>query len=130
MKADETVESRAKALDIAAHVLHMLATEVPSAKQQSFAAHNLADVALVGFSHQPVSLANAFEKPIQSDNKGGFREPSIKELNNYWDKVHRGYGLIERCAEFALDSVVLPTGVLTKPTLPELESWLRNNGQV
>ncbi len=129
MKSDETAESRTKALNIAAHVLHMLATEVPSAKQQSFAAHNLADVALVGFSHQPVSLANAFEKPIQVDNKGGFREPSIKELNSYWDKVHRGYGLIERCSEFALDSVVLPTGILTKPTLPELESWLRNNGQ-
>jgi CRISPR system Cascade subunit CasC len=129
MKSDETAESRTKALDIAAHVLHMLATEVPSAKQQSFAAHNLADVALVGFSHQPVSLANAFEKPIQVDNKGGFREPSIKELNSYWDKVHRGYGLIERCAEFALDSVVLPSGVLTKSTLPELESWLRSNGR-
>jgi len=129
MKADETADSRLKALDIAAHVLHMLATEVPSAKQQSFAAHNLADVALVGFSHQPVSLANAFEKPIQADNKGGFREPSIKELHGYWDKVHRGYGLIERCAEFALDSVSLPVGIDVKPSLPELENWLRSNGQ-
>jgi len=129
MKADETAESRSKALDIAARVLHMLATEVPSAKQQSFAAHNLADVALVGFSHQPVSLANAFEKPIQADNKGGFREPSIKELNSHWDKVHQGYGLVERCAEFALDNVVLPSGIDAKPSLPGLESWLRNNGQ-
>ena len=129
MKSEETADSRAKALDIAAHVLHMLATEVPSAKQQSFAAHNLADVALVSFSHQPVSLANAFEKPIQADNKGGFREPSIKELNGYWDKVHRGYGLAERCAEFALDSVALPVGIDVKPSLPELENWLRNNGQ-
>lgn len=129
MKADESAESRAKALDVAAHVLHMLATEVPSAKQQSFAAHNLADVALVGFSHQPVSLANAFEKPIQADNKGGFREPSIKELNSYWDKVHQGYGLVERCAEFALDNVALPAGIVTKPSLPGLENWLRSNGQ-
>ncbi|WP_027150486.1 type I-E CRISPR-associated protein Cas7/Cse4/CasC [Methylobacter tundripaludum] len=129
MKADETAESRSKALDIAAHVLHMLATEVPSAKQQSFAAHNLADVALVGFSHQPVSLANAFEKPIQADNKGGFREPSIKKLNSHWDKVHQGYGLVERCAEFALDNVALPAGIVTKPSLPGLESWLRSNGQ-
>lgn len=129
IKADESADSRAKALDIAAHVLHMLATEVPSAKQQSFAAHNLADVALVGFSHQPVSLANAFEKPIQADNKGGFREPSIKELNSYWDKVHRGYGLAERCAEFALDDVALPAGIDAKPSLPALENWLRSNGQ-
>jgi len=129
MKTDESTESRAKALDVAAHVLHMLATEVPSAKQQSFAAHNLADVALVGFSHQPVSLANAFEKPIQADNKGGFREPSIKELNSYWDKVHQGYGLVERCAEFALDNVALPAGIVTKSSLPGLENWLRSNGQ-
>jgi len=129
MKAAETAESRTQALDIAAHVLHLLATEVPSAKQQSFAAHNLADLALVSFSAQPISLANAFEKPIQTDSKGGFREPSIKELNAYWDKVHRGYGLIERCAEFSLESTNLPEGIAAKPTLPELEYWLRNNGQ-
>lgn len=129
IKTVETAESRSKALEIAAHVLHMLATEVPSAKQQSFAAHNLADVALVSFAHQPISLANAFEKPTQADHKGGFREPSIKELNGYWDKVHRGYGVVERCAEFALDDVALPAGITAKPSLPELENWLKSNGQ-
>jgi len=129
MKAAETAESRAKALDIAAHVLHLLATEVPSAKQQSFAAHNLADLALVSFSAQPVSLANAFEKPIQADHKGGFREPSSKELNSYWDKIHRGYGLLERCAEFSLETIAMPEGIGAKSSLPELENWLRNNGQ-
>ncbi|WP_031431469.1 type I-E CRISPR-associated protein Cas7/Cse4/CasC [Methylomicrobium agile] len=130
MKAPETGDSRTKVLDIAAHVLHMLATEVPSAKQQSFAAHNLADVALVSFAHQPISLANAFEKPVPADYKtGGFREPSIKELNAYWDKVHRGYDLTERCAEFALDEIALPAGIVAKSSLPDLENWLRNNGQ-
>ncbi|PPD50121.1 MAG: type I-E CRISPR-associated protein Cas7/Cse4/CasC [Methylobacter sp.] len=129
IKAEETADSRAKALDIAAHVLHLLATEVPSAKQQSFAAHNLADLALVSFSVQPISLANAFEKPIQADHKGGFREASLKELNAYWDKVHRGYGLHERCAEFSLEALSLPDGITAKPSLPELENWLRNNGQ-
>jgi CRISPR system Cascade subunit CasC len=130
IKAKETAEGRAKALDIAAHVLHMLATEVPSAKQQSFAAHNLADLALVSFSHQPISLANAFEKPVQADYKtGGFREPSITALNGHWDKVHRGYGLEERCAEFALDEVVLPSDITAKSSLPALENWVRTNGQ-
>ncbi len=129
MKAEETADGRAKALDIAAHVLHLLATEVPSAKQQSFAAHNLADLALVSFSVQPVSLANAFEKPIKADHNGGFREPSMKELNTYWDKVHRGYGLLERCAEFSLESIDMPNSITAKPSLPELENWLRNNGQ-
>lgn len=129
MKAEETADSRAKALAIAAHVLHLLATEVPSAKQQSFAAHNLADLALVSFSVQPISLANAFEKPIQADHKGGFRDASLKELNAYWDKVHRGYGLHERCAEFSLEPLSLPDGMTAKPSLPELENWLKNNGQ-
>lgn len=129
MKADETTESRTKALDIAAHVLHMLATEVPSAKQQSFAAHNLADLALVSFSHQPISLANAFEEPVKAGKAGGFREPSMTELNGYWDKVHRGYGLQERCAEFALDEVTLPNDITAQASLPALENWVRNNGQ-
>ena len=129
MKAEETADGRVKALDIAAHVLHLLTTEVPSAKQQSFAAHNLADLALVSFSALPVSLANAFEKPIKADHNGGFREPSIKELNTYWDKVCQGYELNDRCAEFSLESIDIPDGITAQPSLPELENWLRNNGQ-
>ncbi|PID43125.1 MAG: type I-E CRISPR-associated protein Cas7/Cse4/CasC [Proteobacteria bacterium] len=119
---------REKALDIAAHVLHMLATEVPSAKQQSFAAHNLADQAMVSFSDLPVSLANAFEAPVKPDRNGGFRDPSAKALNEYWDKVHRGHGLNECCAEFSLEPIEFPTGVLKKDTLPELEDWVRKDG--
>ncbi|MFC3117002.1 type I-E CRISPR-associated protein Cas7/Cse4/CasC [Cellvibrio fontiphilus] len=119
---------REKALEIAAHVLHMLATEVPSAKQQSFAAHNLADQALVSFSDQPISLANAFEQPIKADSGGGFRTPSVKKLNEYWDKTHRGYGLDESCAEFSLEEIDLPTGIERKSSLPDLEAWVRNDG--
>ena len=119
---------REKALEIAAHVLHMLATEVPSAKQQSFAAHNLADQVLVSFSDQPISLANAFERPIKADHQGGFRMPSAKELNDYWDKTHRGYGLDEHCAEFSLEPIELPEGIILKNSLPDLESWVRNDG--
>lgn len=122
--------SREKALEIAAHVVHMLATEVPSAKQQSFAAHNLADQVLVSFSDQPISLANAFEAPVKSDRSGGFREPSAKALNDYWDKVHCGYGLDERCAEFSLEDIELPAGVLTIDSLPALEAWVRADGPV
>lgn len=127
--AEESTESRNKALEIAAHVLHLLATEVPSAKQQSFAAHNLADVVLVNFSHQPISLANAFEKPVQADPKGGFREASIHALNSHWEKLRKGYDLNDRSAEFALDAVTLPKDVLERSSLPELENWLKTNGQ-
>jgi CRISPR system Cascade subunit CasC len=107
----------------------MLATEVPSAKQQSFAAHNPADLALVSFSDQPISLANAFEQPVQAERAGGFREPSVNALHNYWHKVHKGYGLDENCAEFSLDEGKLPEGIAKLDTLSALEKWVRDNGK-
>ena len=54
--------SRERVLEIAAHLVHMLSTIVPTAKQQSTAAYNLADLTMVSFSDMPISLANAFEK--------------------------------------------------------------------
>lgn len=129
MKSPETAESRKRALEIAAHLLHMLATVVPSAKQQTFAAHNLADLALVSFSDIPVSLSNAFEKPISHYNGSGFKAPSIVELHKYWQQVHSGYGLNERCGEFLLGQIEVPAGITRKATLDDLKAWVRRNGE-
>lgn len=126
MNANETPESRTKALEIAAHVLHLLTTVVPSAKQQSFAAHNLADLAMVSFSDIPVSLANAFEEPIQAGP--GFIKPSVRALHEYWQAVHAGYGLEERCAEFSIGHQS-PDKVAPKTTLEELKTWVKSNGE-
>ncbi|MCG2740029.1 MAG: type I-E CRISPR-associated protein Cas7/Cse4/CasC [Syntrophaceae bacterium] len=120
---------REKALEIASHLLHMLATVVPSAKQQTFAAHNLADLVLVSFSDIPVSLANAFEKPIRGYNGSGFKEPSINALHSYWEQVHTGYGLNEQCGEFILGKTGVPTGITAKTTLDDLKKWVRSNGE-
>lgn len=117
---------REKALEIAAHVLHLMATVVPSAKQQSFAAHNLADLAMVSFSEMPVSLANAFEEPVKPSS--GFIKPSVKAFHHYWQAVHSGYGLTENCAQFALGHDV-PSGIKGVETLEELKTWVRNNGE-
>ena len=117
---------REKALEIAAHVLHLMATVVPSAKQQSFAAHNLADVAMVSFSDIPISLANAFEEPVKA--APGFMKPSVNALHEYWQSVHTGYGLNERCAQFALGHEP-PAGMMKKSTLEDLKAWIRNNGE-
>lgn len=119
---------RERALEIASHLLHMLATVVPSAKQQTFAAHNLADLALVSFSDIPVSLANAFEKPVLGYNGSGFKEPSIKALHTYWQDIHAGYGLEERCGEFLLGSTDVASGVCRQATLSDLKAWIMNNG--
>lgn len=117
---------REKVLDIAAHVLHLMATVVPSAKQQSFAAHNLADLAMVSFADIPVSLANAFEEPVKPST--GFIKPSVEEFHAYWQAVHSGYGLDERCAEFGLGHKP-PDGITAKNTLEALKTWLRANGK-
>ncbi len=119
--------SRERALEIASHVLHLLATIVPSAKQQTFAAHNLADYALVSFSDIPVSLANAFEAPVK-EKSGGFLAPSIAGLATYWQTIHKGYGLDEIAAYFALRDAPNAEGLLTKESLQGLEAWVANNG--
>lgn len=117
---------REKALEVASHILHLMATVVPSAKQQSFAAHNLAELAMVSFADIPVSLANAFEEPVKA--APGFIKPSIKALHDYWQGVHAGYGLNERCAQFALASEA-PDGVKTAKSIDELKAWVIANGE-
>jgi CRISPR system Cascade subunit CasC len=127
--AEETNESRKKALDIAAHIAHMLATEVPSAKQQSFAAHNLADLMMISLSNLPISMANAFEEPISAGKNGGFIFPSINALHDYWQSIYKGYKLDEDCAEFSVHAIELPAGINKKDSLPEIEEWIRKNGK-
>ena len=129
MKSAETTESRKAALNIARHVLHMLATVVPSAKQQSFAAHNLADFAMISFSDQPISLANAFEMPVARDRNGGFLKLSIKTLADYWLRVHTAYGLNEAARAFALDSDVKLGDQNALDSLQQLESWIDQDGE-
>ncbi|NTV45952.1 MAG: type I-E CRISPR-associated protein Cas7/Cse4/CasC [Chlorobiales bacterium] len=126
IKAPETKESRQEALKVASHLIHLLTTETPSAKQQSFAAHNLADLAMVSFSDIPVSLANAFEEPVKA--APGFIKPSIKALNDYWQAVHTGYGLEEKCAQFSL-AAGAPEGMKSAKTLEELKAWVLANGE-
>lgn len=128
MKSEETADSRAQALGVARHVLHLLATVVPSAKQQSFAAHNLADFAVASFADQPISLANAFEEPIKRDRNGGFLKPSITALTEYWARINAAYSLDETARAFAVQGDGELNG---KPaaTLAELESWVARGGQ-
>jgi CRISPR system Cascade subunit CasC len=116
--------SRQKALQIAVHVLHMLATIVPTAKNQSTAPFNLADFALVSFSDIPVSLSNAFERPVKG--KGGYLRPSIEALKDYWENVHRGYGLGEQAAAFQLGGCEGKLKAFS--SLPELEEWVESGG--
>ena len=129
MKSAETEDSRKAALGIARHVFHMLATVVPSAKQQSFAAHNLADFAVVSFADQPISLANAFEAPVARERNGGFLKPSIKALAEYWARINHAYSLDETAHAFALEAGIELGGQAALTSLKDVETWIVNNGQ-
>jgi len=140
MKSAETAESRQRALGIARHAFHLLATIVPSAKQQSFAAHNLADYAIVSFADQPISLANAFEQPVKSAYKNnGFLKPSIEVLSKYWIRINHAYSLDEQARAFAVvndaedgqakDNGKKPCGPTAFGSLKEIETWIANDGQ-
>lgn len=130
MKSPETTESRQRALDIARHVFHLLATVVPSAKQQSFAAHNLADFAIASFADQPISLANAFEQPVNRDYKvAGLLKPSIGTLADYWARMNRAYGLDEQAQAFAVEEGVEFGGKPALDSLKAMEDWIANGGK-
>lgn len=119
---------RKQALEIAAHVLHMLATVVPSAKQNAFAAFNLADFALVSFSDQPISLANAFENPVKARGNG-LMEPSINALLDYHKTISGAYGLTDdKEALFSTKKCNLENAMNMDADLSKLREWLRNDG--
>lgn len=118
---------RKQALDIAVHVLHMLATIVPSAKQNAFAAFNIADFALVSFSDQPLSLANAFENPVKARGNG-FMEPSIEALLEYDDTISNAYGLMDDKKALFVTKKCKSNINNMGADFSKLKEWLRNNG--
>jgi CRISPR system Cascade subunit CasC len=129
MKSAETAGSRKRALEIAKHVFHMLATVVPSAKQQSFAAHNPADFAIASFADQPISLANAFEQPVKAAREGGFLHPSTQRLGDYWTRVNRAYDLSENARAFAVGEEMKLGDKPAFASLREVEAWIESDGQ-
>ena len=140
MESDENPDSRKRALEIAKHVFHMLATVVPTAKRQPFAADNLADFAIVSFSELPVSLANAFEKPVERAHGGGYLVQSERRLTEYWQRLNQAYDLNEKAAAFRFDDAPwdgethkekgLPWPDKLHPygSLSKLETWIENDG--
>lgn len=131
--------NRSEALKIASHVLHLLTTVTPSAKQQAFAAHNLADFALVTFSDQPLSLANAFEIPVK--NKSGLLKPSIDALLEYQKQVIETYGLTDDPKAFySVQPIPEKTnnndlkdsiqGLTDHKNLEDLKEWICKDGPI
>jgi len=124
IKTPETKESRRKALEIATHVFHMLATVVPSAKRNSFGQDNPADFAIVSFADQPISLANAFEEPIDHGKNGGYLMASIEYLSDYWERLNEFYSLKENAAAASIRDVKMSDKLRKFKSLEQLKEWI------
>lgn len=119
---------------IAAMAVHALIKAamfaIPSGKQNSFAAHNLPDVAIVEVRSDKVALsyANAFVKPVRATPEMSLLEASAKALQDYIPRINGVYGLK---AERAFCST-LPNFTLDDATpcanLDALLKWLAAQG--
>lgn len=114
---------RKEALELASHIVTLLATTTPSGKQKSFAAYNLADYVLVQFTNFPMSLANAFETPIKRERGGGYLQSSISAMEAYLNKMVAAYeGVVETSnAVFSLEPSSLEN---KKNTIKDLQKWI------
>ena len=84
--------------DIVNTIINCFAQVSPSAKQKTFAAHNKADFVLCTRANQPLSLANAFRKPIP--NTGEVMEASIQSLVSHYENLVDGYDLQSEAKAF------------------------------
>ena len=117
--------SRKKSLEVAAHLVHLLATITPDGKQHSFAAYNLAGLVMCNFSSFPISGVDAFEKPVMREKQGGLINPSIAALSDYWEKIYKGYGYGDNQAVFSVWDTSL---TVRKSSFAELKEWVIAGG--
>lgn len=121
-----------EAVDALSTVLDAACRTTPSGKQNTFASHSLADTVLLIRRDQriPVSLANAFERPVSGDT--GFLAKSREELIEHYKNLHKAYNLNDKAAFFCLDpkaseqlAAELPEGTHVVSSLNDLFDWLK-----
>jgi CRISPR system Cascade subunit CasC len=68
---------------------------IPTGKQNTFAAHNLPEFVAIGVHNsQPISLANAFQRPVgTSEMRDGLVHASVKKLEAHAGQLSSAYGL-------------------------------------
>lgn len=87
-------ESRALAATALGAFLRAMVRAIPSARQNSMAAHTPPSlvVAVVRSGGQPVSLANAFEAAVRPRGERGVVERSIESFGDHWSAIARALG--------------------------------------
>lgn len=69
---------------------------IPTGKQNSFAARTFPSLVMAvvrSDNSQPMSLANAFERPIYPSQENSLVAGSIKALDKHWEDLNQMYGL-------------------------------------
>jgi len=118
----ENVELAAKTVE---GFLRASARAVPTGMQNSFAAQNPPSflMAVVRRDGACWSLANAFEKPVNSGMGKSLVENSIEALDHYWGNLDRKFGGEKEVAVLAVDGETVLKD-LSSYQLPDFESWL------
>jgi len=98
---------------------------IPSGKQNSFAAHNLPDLALVEIRDRnvPLSYANAFVQPVRATAQQSLVARSAEALQEYAEKINTLYGLKAQRAFISTVPFSLPEAQACS-SLPQLLAWL------
>lgn len=105
-------------------------TAIPGGKQNSFAAHNLPDFALVEVLEKniPLSYANAFLKPVRAKRDESLLDASVAALMAYAGPLPGCFKLPVQRAIFATPLVTLPVqeelAIQRCPDTGALEKWL------
>ncbi len=105
-------------------LLRAAMTAIPSGKQNTFAAHNLPDFALVEVlaRNVPVSYANAFLKPVRASDNRSLMDESIARFAEYAAPVPTRFGLpVERAVFYQQTEPAL--GEICA-SLDELTTWV------
>lgn len=118
---------------IAAMTVHALIRAamfaIPSGKQNSFAAHNPPDLALIEVRSDniPLSYANAFVKPVRATPDLSLIEASAQALQRYIPTINGIYGLKAQRAFLSAVPFDLD-GTIRCPNLDSLLNWLTEQG--
>lgn len=105
-------------------LLRAAMTAIPSGKQNTFAAHNLPDFALVEVlaKNTPVSYANAFLKPVRARDELSLMDASIQAFATYAAPLPARFSLPVQRAVFYTQTE--PTLGEVCATIDELSKWV------
>lgn len=101
---------------------------IPTGKQNSFATHEKPSFVLATVRDSGLcSLANAFEKPVNPNNKTSLVEGSIEKLADYWEAIAEGYGDNSKAKNcYKVKTAEADLGKLEKSSVSGIETLIKN----